>query len=62
MTWGDKIRSMSDEELAAWVNNACRAAIDNHLLKEYEPSMLISPDGESGWLDWLRQEVCSDGK
>lgn len=57
LTNADRIRSMSDEELAAWINNACRAAVENHQLKEYEPSMFISPDGDGGWLDWLRQEA-----
>ena len=45
MTWGDKIRSMTDEELANWVwgvETAGRA---------------YGPRGKKAWLDWLRQEV-----
>ena len=45
MTWGDKIRSMTDEELAEAI---CKV------------ELLLAKQGHRGfqaWLDWLKEEV-----
>ena len=44
MTWGDKIRSMTDEELAEFISDKART-----FGEEYE--------GYMSALDWLKQEV-----
>ena len=43
-TWGNKIRSMSDEELAEYLSELIRNASD-----------YIT--GEGDWLQWLKSEV-----
>ena len=45
VTNADRIRSMSDEELAEWLDNIDTA---------YELETVVS---QHGWLDWMRQEV-----
>ena len=51
MTWGDKIRAMTDEELARWFGT--------HACCMEEPLACHKPGGacERCWLDWLKQEV-----
>lgn len=44
-TNADRIRSMTDEELAEWLKNIDTA---------YEPETIVS---QRGWIDWLKQEV-----
>ena len=48
MTNADKIRSMTDEELAEWIS--CNCVGDGY------------GNGAEDWLDWLRQEVPDNGK
>ena len=48
-TNADRIRSMSDEELADWVWGAETAG------------RAYGPRGKKAWLDWLRQEA-TDGE
>ena len=49
-TQGDKLRAMSDEELATWIARVdWDAGLKMRPLTEYEMRM--------EWLDWLRQEV-----
>lgn len=43
-TWGNKIRSMSDEELAEFLSELIRNAHDYHT-------------GEGDWLQWLKSEL-----
>ena len=58
MTWGDRIRNMTDEELAYLLadtsdcNGHCRAAT----------SWCIDSDSacHSGWLEWLKQEAADE--
>jgi len=58
MTWGDKIRSMTDEELAYRLAiNECGICP----LKEKCFAMQPIKDCEDMWLDWLREEA-TDGK
>ena len=45
VTNGDKIRAMTDEELAEWVWSAESAG------------RAYGPRGKKAWLDWLKQEV-----
>jgi hypothetical protein len=57
ITNADRIRAMSDDELAEWCfiityNVACYYQGDEKL--KYPVSPL-------GWLDWLREEVSTDG-
>lgn len=47
-TNADRIRAMTDEELAEWLDNIDTA---------YEPETVVS---RHGWLDWLRQEVADE--
>ena len=54
-TQGDKLRAMSDEELAAWLYNVCC------IEEPFECPALSHPqknvDCRKIWLDWLRQEA-----
>ena len=45
LTNADKIRAMTDEEMAEWLDNIDTA---------YEPETVVS---RHGWLEWLKQEV-----
>lgn len=57
-TNADRIRAMSDEELAEWLNimqsNAWHRGIFNAEIKHF-------PSTNAAWLDWLKQEV-DDGE
>ncbi len=46
ITNADRIRAMSDEELAGWL-------ADHPVVSEYDEN---NPQ-HKGWLDWLKQEV-----
>lgn len=46
MTWGDKIRSMTDEELAEWIAGYALGLTGGSLAMATE-----------AWLDWLKQEA-----
>jgi hypothetical protein len=54
LTNADRIRQMSDEELAEWLNimqsNAWHRGIFNAETKHF-------PSTNAAWLDWLKQEV-----
>lgn len=51
---GDKIRAMTDEELADWL-----VLVEQRIL-EIKPS-LEKPALYADWLDWLRQEGVANG-
>ena len=56
-TNADRIRSMTDEELAEWLDNVCESAYDEGYTKETdEPLMSPYPSTASEWITWLRQE------
>ena len=63
MTNADRIRNMTDEELATFLNDdwhdlpECRRRAYN---PEYGSEECYAPDCKDCWLDWLKQEV-SDG-
>ena len=46
MTNADRIRSMSDEELAEYLTNICRDLWE-----------MFVADPEKMWLEWLKKEV-----
>ena len=50
MTWGDKIRSMTDEELAEMLNHAQG---DGFLVGIGQRKM----SAYGNWLEWLKQEA-----
>lgn len=53
MTNGDRIRQMSDEELAKWLVIVERAIVK----KSHEISVIISDDLLiDDWVEWLRME------
>ena len=54
ITNADRIRSMTDEELARWVTSGIKSVLA--ICKGYE----LSPAYEQEMLDWLR-EVATDG-
>ena len=51
-TNADKIRAMSDEELAEWLATA--------IARHYNQDAVVTSVDSVLWLDWLKQEV-SDG-
>lgn len=54
ITNADRIRSMSDEELATYLNNMQGLAYINGF--DSEP-IRFYPNNYGAWLDWLRQET-----
>lgn len=50
-TNADRIRSMSDEELAEWVNSPCPPSTLCDLNDNYEPNC------KDCWLAWLKQDA-----
>ena len=60
-TNADRIRAMTDEELAEWLDNVCKSAYDEGYTKDSEPLMSPYPSTASEWFTWLKQEA-SDGK
>lgn len=57
MTWGDKIRSMSDEELAKWLDLLVNRA---KIYGENKVWLEDTPRYYTDWLDWLRDEEKND--
>lgn len=57
MTWGDKIRDMTDKELSelfdSWV---CNCECNNFPCQEF-CEMFDGKTCRKRWLDWLKQEV-----
>lgn len=60
MTLGDKIRAMTDEELAEWFHRIQYDVSDYYCGgHSCEPTL---PTGKESWLDWLKQEAqCTSG-
>lgn len=54
MTNADRIRSMSDEELAEWIIGMLAQEIIYAAAKVPTPDQTI--EARKWWLDWLRQE------
>lgn len=56
MTVGDKIRQMTDEEIAAML---CAAAECSHCAAR-KKCRWLSTGVENGWLKWLREEAAGN--
>jgi len=55
MTWGDRIRNMTDEELAEFFEIGCPPG--------YDPCGACVPAGDACrecWLDWLKKEAADE--
>lgn len=60
-TNADRIRSMTDEELAQWLDDISKACYDEGYTKETdEPQMSPYPCTASKWLNWLKQEATDE--
>lgn len=57
ITNADRIRSMTDEELAMWINDVTTNALSVLALGSNKQTKTIFY-----WLDWLRKEAESEGK
>lgn len=61
LTMADRIRAMSDDELAELLDDIAELAYSEGYSKETdEPYMSPYPPTESAWKDWLKQE-CDNG-
>ena len=61
MTNADKIRQMSDEELAKFIDSVSDSYYKEGYTKEWDnPIMSDYPAGVPNWLDWLKQEVSDE--
>lgn len=61
-TNADRIRAMTDEELARGLDGVCKSAYDEgYTTKTGEPLMSPYPSTASEWMEWLKQEA-NDGK
>ena len=52
-----KIRSMTDEELAKWLNHMQADAYNRGMLEDW---IVGYPNNYYNWLDWLREEADHD--
>ena len=52
-TNADRIRAMTDEELAAKIEELCQYTF-------MQISVYSKPFGKAEWLDWLKQEVTTN--
>ena len=50
----DRIRAMTDAELAEWINHMQADAYNRGMLEDW---IVRYPNNYSAWLDWLRQEA-----
>lgn len=66
MTVSEKIRSLTDEELARWLGNLCIDYVEQFFKANFIPSMLKPPTKEQrkelfeNFLEILRQEAIID--
>ena len=58
MTWGDKIRAMSDEELAVLCEDGCPPTHECPGYQGFDDDT-FHKICQKCWLDWLRQEVAT---
>ena len=57
-TNADRIRSMTDEELAKWLDDISKACYYEGYTKETdEPQMSPYPTSPVKWVTWLKQEA-----
>lgn len=55
-TNADRIRAMTDEELAEWITDFTDCAVYPHTRKD-APCVPIGQTCAASWLDWLKQEA-----
>lgn len=55
-TNADRIRAMSDEELAEWITELTDCAVYPYTRKD-APCVSIGQTCAASWLDWLKQEA-----
>ncbi len=61
-TNADRIRAMTDEELAKWLDDISKACYYEGYTKETdEPQMSPYPTSPAKWVKWLKEEA-SNGK
>ena len=56
ITNADRVRSMTDEELAEWITELTDCTVYPHTRKD-APSISIGQTCAASWLDWLKQEA-----
>lgn len=57
-TNADRIRAMTDEELAEWLDSVSKSWYDEGFTKDDEtPLMSAYPATASQWIDWLKSPV-----
>lgn len=57
-TNADRIRAMTDEELALWLDDVCKSSYDEGYTKETEePLMSDYPSIASEWAKWLKEDA-----
>lgn len=60
-TNADRIRAMTDKELAKWLDDVCKSAYDEGYTKETgDPLMSPYPSTASKWMDWLKEEASDE--
>jgi hypothetical protein len=59
MTHADRIRAMTDEELAKWLNHMQTDAYNRGMLEDW---IFGYPNNYDNWLDWLKQEAKDDNR
>ena len=53
-TNADRVRAMTDEELAEWIVSVQQDIVDYYSCKKHVPEL---PVESKIWLDWLKQEA-----
>ena len=56
MTEADRIRTMTDEELAEWITELTDCAVYPYTRKD-APCISIGQTCAASWIDWLKQEA-----
>jgi len=56
ITNADRIRAMTDEELAEWITELTDCTVYPHTRKD-APCVSIGQTCAASWLDWLKQEA-----
>lgn len=57
-TNADRIRSMTDAELAEWLGDVSKSWYDEGYTKDFDETLISGyPSTATEWFDWLKQEV-----
>lgn len=60
-TNADRIRAMTDEELAEWITELTDCAVYPYTRKD-APCISIGQTCAASWLDWLKEEATDDDR